>query len=71
MVTLSNGQVGTPDLFSGIVVGSIQTSAVKLYFFTPFLHVSSAAYNVSFIFAFFIFFYRAFFTGRKYLQKPL
>jgi hypothetical protein len=36
--------VGTPDLFSGIVVGSIQTNnAVKLYFFTPLLHVSSVA----------------------------
>jgi hypothetical protein len=61
MVTSSNGQVGTPDLFSGAVVGSIQTSAVNLYFFTPLLHVSSVAKNVSFIFAFFIYFFIAHF----------
>jgi hypothetical protein len=42
-VTLSNGQVGEPDFFSGTVVGSIQTSAFKLYFFPPLHHVPSVA----------------------------
>jgi hypothetical protein len=54
MVTSSNGQVGTPDLFSGIIVSLIQTSVFKLLFILALFHVPSVARNISLIFTFFI-----------------
>jgi hypothetical protein len=39
-VTPSNGLVGAPDFFSGIAMGSIQTSVVKLCFNKAVLHPS-------------------------------
>jgi hypothetical protein len=57
--------------FSRTPRGSIRTSDFKHYLFSALLHYVMPVQNISFIFAFFIFFYRAFFTSRKYLQKPL
>jgi hypothetical protein len=65
-VTLSNGQVGVPFFFSSAAVSSIQTIDFKPYFIRALLHVPSVAQNITFIFAFFIFFYRAFFTSVFY-----
>ena len=54
MVTPSNGQVGTPDFFSGTVRGSVQTSDFKLSSSRALFHAPSVDENISFIFAFFI-----------------
>jgi hypothetical protein len=53
-VTPSNGQVGTPDFFSGTAWGLIQTSDFKHCFIRALLHAPLVDYNISFIFAFFI-----------------
>jgi hypothetical protein len=37
-VTPSNGLVGSPDFFSGIAMGSMQTNVVKLSFIKALLH---------------------------------
>jgi hypothetical protein len=66
-VTRSNGLMVTSDCFGGTALASSLHPAKGLiisFHASPFFYMQK-------IFIFFLFFYRAFFTGKKYLQKPL
>jgi hypothetical protein len=69
-VTSSNGQVGTPDLFRGIAMGSIQTSDFKLYFLRALLHRLTIVQRCSLIFAFSIFFIAHFLLVENTYKNP-
>jgi hypothetical protein len=66
-VTQSNGLMVPSDCFGGTALASSLHPAKGLvisFYASPFFGMLK-------IFIFFLFFYRAFFTSKKYLQKPL